>query len=150
MGDINKEPAMDWINTLSSLNWLAIIVATLSTFAVGYVWYSESVFGKEWAKLVGISIKEMNSGEGMAETFTMTGIASFIAAVVIGSLMVATGTTGPINGLVFGAIVGFAFRFGAHVTHNGFAKKSKRLTWIDGLHDVTAMAIIGLILGTWK
>jgi len=140
---------MQWTDALSDLNWWAVIAATVSTFMVGGIWYSASVFGKKWAKLVGITIKEMNSGEGMAETFTMTGIASLIASAVMGALMLATGTTGLLEGLLFGAVVGLAFRFGAHVTHNGFARRSKDLTWIDGLHDITAMAVVGAILGQW-
>lgn len=140
---------MDWLSELGDLNWWAVIGATLSTFVVGGVWYSVGVFGKKWGKLVGMTVKEMNSSEGMAERYSMTGIASLIAVAVTGALMLATGTTGWTDGLVFGAVVGFAFRFGTHVTHNSFAKKSKDLTWIDGMHDVVAMAVVGAILGQW-
>lgn len=140
---------MDWLSELGDLNWWAVIGATLSTFVVGGVWYSVGVFGKKWGKLVGMTVKEMNSSEGMAERYSMTGIASLIAVAVTGALMLATGTSGWIDGFVFGAVVGFAFRFGTHVTHNGFAKKSNDLTWIDGMHDVVAMAVVGAILGQW-
>lgn len=139
---------MDW-GTFTGLNWWAIIGATLSSFVVGGVWYSEQAFGKKWAKLVGMTVKEMNDSEGMGKRFGMTGLASFVTAVVLAKLLLATGTTGLIDGLVFGAVTGFAFRLGAHVIHNGFAKKSDTLTWIDGAHDIVAMAIMGAILGNW-
>lgn len=140
---------MNWGDFLSELNWWAVIVATLSTFVVGSAWYAMGTFGKRWAKLVGITEKQMKSGEGMAETFAMTAVASFVVSAVMGALMMATATTGWVDGLVFGVITGFAFRFGTHVMHNGFARRSKELTWIDGTHDVVALAVVGAILGQW-
>ncbi len=140
---------MDWTGYIGDLNWWAVIGATLSTFVVGAAWYSEGVLGAKWAKLVGMTVKEMNSGKGMTEVYVMTGLQSFIVATVMGALLLATKTTGWSDGLVFGLVTGFAYRFGTHVMHNGFAKKSKDLTWIDGAHDVLALGIVGGILGQW-
>ncbi len=140
---------MDWGSQLGDLNWWAVVGATASTFVVGSAWYSMSVFGKKWAKLIGLSEKDMKSGDGMTEVFVMTGITSFITAAVMGALMMATGTSGAADGLLFGAIAGVAFRFGSHVMHNGFARRSKDLTWIDGMHDIVALAVVGAVLGQW-
>jgi sterol desaturase/sphingolipid hydroxylase (fatty acid hydroxylase superfamily) len=140
---------MDWQQNISDLNWVAVLVATLSSFAVGYVWYHWSVFGEKWAKLVGMSKKEMDSSDGMGKVFLMTGIQAFVSCVALGALLLATSTEGWTSGLVFGAVLGFAFRFGSHVMHNGFAHRSNDLTWIDGAHDVVAMAVAGAILGAW-
>ena len=140
---------MDWQQNISDLNWLAVLVATLSSFAVGYVWYHWSVFGEKWAKLVGMSKKEMDSSDGMGKVFLMTGIQAFVSCVALGALLLATSTEGWASGLVFGAVLGFAFRFGSHVMHNGFARRSNDLTWIDGAHDVVAMGVAGAIPGAW-
>lgn len=140
---------MEWMDQLSELNWWAVLGATVSSFAVGFVWYHWNVLGEKWAKHVGMTKKEMDKSDGMAQTFLMTGIASFVGSAVLGALMLATDTSGWSAGLVFGAVVGFAFRFGAHVIHNGFARRSNELTWIDGSHDVVAVAVAGLILGIW-
>jgi len=140
---------MDWQQGISDLNWLAVLVATLSSFVVGFAWYAWGVFGQKWAKHVGLSKKDMEKSDGMAQTFLMTGIAAFIGVVIMGALMIATGTEGLVDGAIFGVIVGFAFRFGTHVIHNGFARKSAELTWIDGAHDVVALAVAGAILGAW-
>lgn len=140
---------MDLFNAFDQLNWLAVIFAALSSFAVGFVWYAKSVFGVRWMKLVGISEKQMNSSEGMTRSFVMTGIASLLTAITLGCLLITTNTEGFLNGLAFGIVIGFVFRAGAHVIHNGFARRSETLTLIDGLHDVVAIAIMGAILGAW-
>ena len=32
------------------LNWIAIIVGAIAAFMVGWLWYSQAVFGKKWAE----------------------------------------------------------------------------------------------------
>lgn len=138
---------MDWSGYLSDVNWLAVVLATLSSFVVGYVWYDKRVFGAKWMKLVGLTEKQMNSSEGMGQTFLMTAVAGLLGNTVMNMLMVASQTVGFIEGGIFGAVLGFTIRGAAHVIHNGFAKRSSDLTSIDLLHDTVAMALAGAIIG---
>ena len=34
----------------ASINWLAVLVAGISAFVVGGIWYSPGLFGKAWMK----------------------------------------------------------------------------------------------------
>ena len=34
------------------INWLAVVLATASSMVIGSIWYSKSVFGKTWAKVL--------------------------------------------------------------------------------------------------
>lgn len=138
---------MDWSGYLSDVNWLAVVLATLSSFVVGFVWYDKRVFGTKWMKLVGLTEKQMNNTEGMGQTFLMTAVAGLLGNTVMNMLMVASQTVGFIEGGIFGAVLGFTIRGSAHVIHNGFAKRSSDLTSIDLLHDTVAMALAGAIVG---
>ena len=40
---------------MGHLNWLAIIIASLSAFVVGYFWYGPALFGKTWQRENGLS-----------------------------------------------------------------------------------------------
>lgn len=42
------------LDHISTLNWLAVVVATLLAFAVGAVWYTPALFGKAWMKSIGL------------------------------------------------------------------------------------------------
>jgi hypothetical protein len=42
---------------MHSLNWLAILVAAISTMVVGFLWYSPLLFAKAW-------MREMGYGSG--------------------------------------------------------------------------------------
>lgn len=40
------------------INWLAVVLATLSSMIVGSIWYAKPVFGEKWAKLVKLDDKK--------------------------------------------------------------------------------------------
>ena len=36
---------------MGTINWLAVLVAGISSFVVGGIWYSPGLFGKAWMKM---------------------------------------------------------------------------------------------------
>lgn len=143
---------MDFIfDTVDDLNWLAIVLATISTMPVGYLWYDLKIgFGKRWAELNDLSHEELNSGDGMANTFAMMLGVSLATAFLMACLIKATGVEGFGDSLLFGVIFGFIFRGGAHFIHNGFTRKPMQLTLIDAGHDLASLTAMALILGLWQ
>src|SRR5690606_24898948 len=115
---------MQLFSVLSQLNYIAVILATLSSFIVGFIWYSETVFGKIWMKLVGLNQSDLSNNPNMGRTFAVTGVFSFFTAVTLGCLLIITNTTGLIDSKLFAFTLGLVFRAGAHVIHNGFAHSS--------------------------
>src|SRR6266576_2435083 len=62
------------------VNWLAVVLATVSTMVVGSVWYAPQVFGKEWEKLAKIDPKKRASAP---RAIGITLVVSFISAYVL-------------------------------------------------------------------
>ena len=52
---------MDWIDGLGELDWVAVAVATVASYVLGFAWYSWSLFGKSWAGALGMT-KEQDVG----------------------------------------------------------------------------------------
>jgi hypothetical protein len=50
-----KNNIINMQNGIQNLNWLAIIVAAISTFILGGLWYSPLMFVKRWMKETGIT-----------------------------------------------------------------------------------------------
>ena len=139
---------MEWIDAFKDINYIGVVAAVLSTFAVGMTWYSESVmFGKTWMKLEGLKKKDVENKDNMMRAMLHSTIASFFSAIVLAALMLATGTDGAVDGAVFGAIVGFGVAMSAMVTHDAFSLKPSKLTKINGMHDVVSFAVMGLLIG---
>ena len=138
-------------NTMDRVNWWAIIVATLSTMPVGYVWYDLKMgFGKRWAKLVGLKEKDMQNSDGMASRFAVMLLLSFISAVLITCLVITLDISGLWNSLIFGVLIGFFLRGAAHFIHNGFSKKTSELSWIDAGDDTVSIAVMTIIISLWR
>ena len=67
---------------MPEINWIAVVVATLSSFALGALWYSPALFGKAWQREVGLTDEQVASGNKLRAFFvTLTGAANWSVSV---------------------------------------------------------------------
>jgi polyferredoxin len=70
---------------LLEVNYLAVLVATVVTMVLGFLWYSPVLFGHAWAKLRNVKMEEMSGGGPL--TYILTALTalggSFILALVL-------------------------------------------------------------------
>lgn len=64
------------------INWLAITLATLSSFAIGALWYSPLLFLEKWRKLAGLSKEDLKEGPG-GRGWLLTVVGGFLQAFVL-------------------------------------------------------------------
>jgi len=134
----------------SSINWLAVIVAGLSSFMVGGLWYARSVFGKAWmtdSKLTENEIKQSNKGK----IFGFTAAFSLIMAFNLAMFLV--DSPGHITDIKWGATAGFLagiWTFSAIAIHSLFELKSWRHIFINGGYSVVSLTLMGPIIGLWR
>ena len=139
---------MDWL-TFDGVNWLAVALAFIASFAFGWWYYSPAGMWKPWKKAAGITGQQME-GASMGVAFGGTILANLLGVILLAVLMVQIdGVDTWLDGLVLGAIIGIVYRAGAHALHNGFAMRSPKLTLYDGVHDTVALALAGAILGAF-
>ena len=138
---------MDMGSSFQSLNWLAVIAATLSTFILGGIWYSPMMFGRAWMEAAGISEEKVKS----ANPVTMYGgafVLTLISAINLGMFL------GPESDLAFGITAGAAVGIGWIATSFGIIylfEQRPRLHWfVNASYMVVAFIIMGAILGAWK
>jgi hypothetical protein len=138
---------MDMQNAFQNLNWLAIIVAAVSAFALGGIWYSPILFVNRWAKEAGLTLdpaKRGNMFKIFGLSFLLSVVASFFLAMFIGHE----------SNAGFGALAGFMAGLGWVFTYTGiiylFEGKSLVHFLINAMYCVVSMTIMGLILGAWS
>jgi len=136
---------MEWLS-FDGVNWLAVLVAFVVTFAFGWWWYSPAGLFKPWKKAAGITSEQMENAS-MGVAFGGTIVANALGVILLAVLMGGLGVDGWWQGALFGAVLGLVFRGGAHALHNGFAIRSPKITLIDAAHDTLALALAGLVLG---
>lgn len=129
------------------LNIWAVLVAALSTFIIGGLWYSPAVFGKAWMKENGFS-EESLKNSNMVKIFGLAFFLAFIAAINLAMFM------GPEDRPAWGAVWGFLAGFGWVATFVGthylFERRSFRLFLINAGYSIVSLTIMGVILAAWK
>src|SRR5262252_10897834 len=65
---------------MHSLNWLAILVAAISTMILGFIWYSPLLFAKPWTKEMGYDINDKAKMEEMRKSAGPAYAGSFVAS----------------------------------------------------------------------
>jgi hypothetical protein len=137
---------MDMQSAFQNLNWLAIIVAAVSAFLLGFIWYS-LLFQKRWMKENNFTEESMKGAKLLkifGLSFLLMMFASFNLAMFIGKNA----------GGVFGTMAGFMAGLGWVFTFMGvtylFERKSLALFLINGCYSVVSLTLMGLIIGVWQ
>lgn len=132
---------------MSTLNIWAILVATLSTFMVGWLWYGP-LFGKAWMAEVGMTEEDVQKGN-MAKIFGFAFIFELIMAYCL-AMFLNDPTIGLQEGAFYGFLTGFGWIFFALAVNSLYEQKSWKYIFINGGYWTVAFTIMGLILGAWK
>jgi len=138
---------MDMQNAFQNLNWLSIIVAAVSAFILGSLWYSPLMFVKRWMKETGIT-EESTKNTNIIKLFSLAFILSLIASFFLAMFI------GPDAGAVFGALAGFMAGIGWVFTFMGisylFESRTLAHFLINSLYSVVSLTIMGFIIGVWQ
>jgi len=131
---------------MPQVNLLAVLVAALSSFLLGGLWYSRALFGEAWNRAANSNPKE-NQGHP-AKVFGLSFLFALVAALVYAWLMppAKDAAQAAIQGLLVGAGV-VAASFGINYQ---FANRGAALWLIDGGYHSVQFLIYGLIIGLWR
>jgi len=128
------------------INILAVLVAAISAFILGGLWYSPLLFGKRWQSLTGLSDEEIQAANP-AVKFGISFALALVAAIVFAAFL------GPHPTLSFAISAGLAAGLGWVATSFGinylFENKSMELFLINAGYHAAQFTIMGVILGLW-
>ena len=125
------------------MNIYAVVLAAVSSFMLGGLWYSAALFGTAWNKENG----GVPHNGHPAKVFGISFAFSLIAAVVFAYWL---GAAPPLDvALKSGAMAGAGLVATSFGINYQFAQRSFKLWLIDGGYHVAQFLIFGLILGLW-
>jgi hypothetical protein len=158
------------------INYLAILVAALSSFVVGFIWYNPKVFGTIWMNEIGMTDEKARQSN-MVKMFGFTFIFALMYAFMMQVLTIHQfGAMGMIGGDASKALPSYnafmadymdAFRTYKHGAFHGFIsglflalpivatnalfeQKSWKYTFVTAGYWVVLMTIMGAIICGWK
>ncbi|HZY81425.1 MAG TPA: DUF1761 domain-containing protein [Cyclobacteriaceae bacterium] len=132
---------------MPAVNWLAVIVAALSTFLIGGLWYSPAVFGKAWMKENGFTEESMRGGN-MVKIFGLAFVLGLVSAINLAMFL--SQETNVAMGAFWGFLAGFGWVATFVGTHYLFERRSFKLFIINAGYSVVALTVMGVILVAWK
>src|SRR5688572_2823331 len=125
------------------MNHLAVIVAAVSSFLLGGLWYSKALFGDAWNRENGGVPPPGHPARVFGVSFMFALAAAYAFAWFLGpapALEIALH-----HGLLVGAGL-VATSFGINYR---FAQRSTKLWMIDAGYHVAQFVLFGLVLGLW-
>jgi len=132
---------------MSTINWWAVLVAGISSFVLGGVWYSPALFGNAWMKDNNLTMEEIKKGN-MGKIYGITFILSLIMSANLAMFLNDAKTD-----VTWGTIAGFLaglWVFCAVAMHGLFEHRSGRLIFINGGYSIVGLMLMGAIIGLWR
>jgi hypothetical protein len=131
------------------VNYLAVVLAMLSSMVVGSIWYARSVFGNIWIKLAKIDMKK-NSGP-IWRPILVTAIVSLITAYVLAHVAFLShkffGNSFLQDSLSTAFWLWLGLTAARFVTHDAFESRPWKLTLLNISHELVTIMLMGLIIG---
>jgi hypothetical protein len=131
------------------INYIAVLLAAVSTMVVGSVWYAKGVFGETWRKLVNLDEKKMQ--EGAVKVMSLTFLASLVTAYVLAHVTYLSnsyfGNSFLQDALTTAFWVWLGFTAARMLTHDLFEGRPSQLTLMNLAHELVTFLVMGGIIG---
>lgn len=127
------------------INWLSVLIAGISTFVIGGLWYGP-LFGKAWMKEFGFTQEQLKSRKP-AVVFGVSFLLMLIAAVNLAMFI------GPQADFSYGMTAGFFAGLGWVAMLLGviylFEMRSFKAWLINAGYCIVSLTTMGTIIGAW-
>ena len=131
------------------VNYLAVVLAMVSSMVVGATWYSMKVFGKKWAALARVDMEK--AGSNVWQPIATAVVAGLVLAYILAHVSYLSNHFFGNSFLQDSLTTAFWLWLGVSVTttivHDGFEGRPHLLTLITVSHQLVTIVLMGLIIG---
>jgi hypothetical protein len=138
----------------SNLNFLAILVAALAAFFIGFLWHGP-LFGKQWIKMMGIPQKEVDAmqakGMGaMAPQMFAALVQQIIIATVVSHLANALGVVDAMGAVLLALLLWFGFIAAVQLNAVLWENRKLELYLFNMAQLLVSLVAVSLIVVLWQ
>ncbi len=130
------------------INYWALLVATLTKFFIGFVWFS-FLFGKPWAAMVKIGPEAMGNRSIMMRGMVTDLVGGFIMAYVLVHAVHYAGATTIVQGLLVGFFNWLGFIGVTTLSSNTWENRPFGLWLIGNGYLLLSLLVMGAIVAVW-
>lgn len=134
------------------VNLVAIVVAAIAYMVVGYLWYSDTLFGKPWRRLAEMKDGAMSSKNTMVKSMLMSFVTALVMSYILAHFIVYAEENTLLGGakIAFWSWAGFVATMGANDFIFTVKPKPWSLYFINTGNILVGLLVMGGILGVWK
>jgi len=134
-----------------NVHFLAVLLVTVISMAIGWLWYSPVLFGKVWLKALGKTPADMAAmNKGSAMPLVLELLATFVKMYALAVFISSTSTTTAGGGV----LVALWLWLGVVVTTNlsvvTFEGRSKGAYLVGIACQLVSLVIAGMVLAVWQ
>lgn len=136
---------------IPEINWVAVLLAAVSSMVIGAIWYAKPVFGRRWMRLTGLTDETLRGTAVLPLIITF--VVSFLtAAVLAGSAALAQHFYEGsffLNAVLTSVILWIGFTAARMITHDLFERRNSSLTVLNLAHELVTVVVMGLVIGAF-
>ena len=135
-----------------NINFLAVLVAAVSSMLVGAFWYSPFFFGKKWMALMGFTdeseIARMKQGVG--KKYVLTFFSALVTSYVLAQIINITKSFTLGKGIQAGFWLWLGFVATTSLSSWLFEKRPAGLYLLNNFYHLVSFWVMGIILALWR
>ncbi|GAC1453832.1 MAG: hypothetical protein PVSMB1_02590 [Gemmatimonadaceae bacterium] len=138
--------------TVPPVNYLAVFVAAVAIFALGGLWYSPALFGKQWVALTGRATGDP-AGTSLRPTparYVQVFICGLLSAWALAVLLNHFVQPTALRAALLGGLCWVGFTGATSYAGTLFGGKAKGLWLIDSTYNLVSFIVAGVILALWR
>lgn len=133
------------------VNYLAVLLAAVSSMVVGAVWYLPAVFGATWSRLSGKKMVDKADGAKAGAAYGITFVASLTTSYVLAHVVFLSNSFFKHSYLRDSLTTAFwlwlGFTAARLLVHDLFEDRPKKLFLLNAGHELFTLMIMALIIG---
>lgn len=133
-----------------TFNYLAIFVAAIATFVIGFAWYTV-LFGKLWLQAHGYTPDELARMRADApRAYGLSFVAYVVMAFAVSALIQLVGIVRWQGGAKLGVLCWLGFAATIGFTAHLYSNKKLQAFLLDAGYQLVYLAVMGAILAGWR
>ena len=129
------------------VNYIAVLVAAVVSFVVGFAWYHPSVFGTMWMRLSSITPSMANAGKkNMMQSMVFGFVSTAITAYVLAHFATVWGAADGMSALQLGFWVWLGFQMPVNLGSVLWEQKSWNLFALNGAYWLVSTLVMAVVI----
>jgi len=134
---------------LSEVNIAAVIIAAVANMVIGMVWYSQSVFGKTWMKLVKLTEADIKKAN-MKQSFALGMLGNLLGCFILAVLLSIVGPASVEKAMNLGFLLWLGLIIPSEISGLAWEQRPMKLMLINAGWSFVSLLVTMFILFTWS